>query len=154
MNFLHETGAIISATGVPSAYFDGTSGEVLFDQELIKKLHQANPGCIWKFAHTHPLRMNQASQEDHQFLRTWAPFFYPFPVRLSVITSLSREYPKFQEVTYMATLQSKKAWQESGEKFRKIDIIEEDSQPIFPGDLDTDPHGWQTRLTERSYDLI
>ncbi len=153
MDFKHETGAIISSSGLALAYFDGTPGHVDFDIELVAKIHKANPGIIWKFAHTHPLRMSEASSVDRLMLKTLAPMMYPFPVRLSVITSLSREYGDWQELTYMATLQSKEEWKASGNKFREITIIEEKVEKIYPYGNREDFSGWQKTLLERSYEL-
>jgi len=153
MNFIHETGAIISTNGMALAYFDGTPGNVDFDIDLITQLHKASPGCIWKFAHTHPLRMSSASEVDRMMMRTLAPVLYPFPVRLSVITSLSRDYEDWREITYLATLQSKTEWKKSGNKFRELSIIEEKSVRMTPYALGEDFSGWQQRLLERSYEL-
>ena len=153
MKFIQETGAIISTSGLSLAYFNGTTGHVDFDIELILKLHKKNPGCIWKFAHTHPLRMNVASETDRMMLRTLAPALHPFPVRLSVITSLSREYADWNELTYIATLESKEEWKKSGRKFREVTIIEEKSDRINPFSENEDFSGWRSLLLERSYKI-
>ena len=148
MNFLQETGAIITKENTSLAYFDGTTGHVDFDIELIIKLHKASSGCIYKFAHTHPLRMNAASGTDRMMLRTLVPALYPFPVRLSVITSLSVEYPDWREVTYMATMESKEEWKKSEREFREIKIIEESTKTLWESDFP-----WLDYLLDKSYEV-
>lgn len=145
MKFLQETGAIISQGGQALAYYDGNKGEVTFDFETIMALHKASPGCIWKFAHTHPMGMEELSETDKTFLKTLSPILYPFPVRLSTVTFVGPDHPV--ENHYVAIIESKESWKKSDNKFREIRIVKENREYFYKYDLQ-----WKDYLINRSYE--
>lgn len=147
MKFKRETGAIISSSNLPIAYFMGSAGHVDFDPEVVTKIHQLNPGLIWKFAHIHPDGMTNLSNTDKSFLRTWASAMYPFPVRLTIITAINLGVDvELEEHSYVAMMESKAEWKKSERPFRNIEIIKEEKRVL------DEREQWVDYLISQSYE--
>lgn len=144
MNYLRETGAIISDANKIISLIDGEVGSVEFPEELIWEIHKKSPGKIFELAHTHPTDMSQASGRDKQTLKTWAFALYPYPIRLSVVTYDSTK-GYFSKLRYLAVLEPKELWKNSGRE-RKFEIIIDDIKFFRETD------GWEKILIQKSYD--
>jgi len=131
MKFIKEKGIIIDNYKKVISSFLGTPGSVDFPADIIVELHKKAPGCIGRFVHTHPPGIVQLSDTDmNEFMKPWARALHPWPVRLSTVTvtgefdagawGLNRIHV-FSESIYVAILQPKSLWKESGEE-RELSI--------------------------------
>lgn len=109
MEFTKEAGAIISPTKQIIHWVEGSAGLVEFPQQLAWKLHKANPGIVWAFAHTHPPNMQELSHEDITTCKAWAIALHPWPFRFITITELPTG--RFVETVYLGQLESLEKWQ-------------------------------------------
>ena len=128
MKFIQETGAVVSTDGDVITIIDGTPGMVVFPAMLIQELHTLNPGSVKLLAHTHPPGMKELSSTDISTLKGQALGLYPYPIRMSTITSLPKRFsgdnPLFVECRYLAYWEDKESWKSHG-GVRKFTLIKE-----------------------------
>jgi hypothetical protein len=146
MEFKQETGAIISIHDDILGITDGNPGSVDFPSEQILAIHKANPGFIYKLTHVHPPGNTELSNLDKSLMRNLAYSFYPFPVRLGIVTEFIEEITEF---TYLGLLEPKEKWESRGKGERVFSIDLESS--LCLSDMPKSSMNWVKKLIERSY---
>ncbi len=162
MEFVNETGAIISPNKQILHLVDGTAGLTVFPQELLWNLHKSNPGIVYALSHVHPPGMTDLSHEDETTLLAQALSVYPFPSRMITIAEINQPSSGsyfFRETCYYLKLESKEEWIARGKGKRKWEIINEWDwghelysldQAVLYGDEKENP--WYGKvLLQRSY---
>lgn len=144
-----EAGVLLSENDKPLLYVTGDAGHVTFPSEAVWKIHKNRPGYVFKFVHTHPIGMNEASGLDKSMLTNWAKAFYPFPVRLSVMNVIN-DYNfmnGYKETIYYARWQDKEEWEVDKTKIREVELFIENELYLRHIDL----KAWQRWLIDFSY---
>lgn len=137
LTYNKEAGVIIDQGANALVFVEGETGHVTFPSEAILLLHKKAPGSILGFTHTHPIKMPNPSVLDMRLLENWAKVFYPFPIRLGVISVVddNENIPLFTEKIYYARWQDKEEWLQDKSKERRVDIrlekTEEFRNPAF-----------------------
>lgn len=153
MNYITETGAIISDTGKILSFIDGTPGSVEFPEEMIWKFHKDQPGKVFELAHTHPTGMTNMSSRDEKTLKTWAFALYPYPIRLSVITFLE-DKQVFIKKLFFAKLEPKENWVARGKGIRNYEYILESQEEIWVQHAhEIKDTYWEHLLIRKSFEL-
>ena len=126
--FKREVGALLSPQGHILSIVYGSGGHVDFPIELAWQLHKKQPGIVYAMVHSHPPGMTELSGEDKSTLKAWALTFYPFPMRMGVVTEINGrmgwDIPTRKVKMYYGDLEPKEVWI-PGTK-RKFRILEED----------------------------
>ena len=130
MQYKQESGAIISNSKFIIHLVDGSVGATVFPPEVIWELHKQSPSYIHSFAHIHPPGMFGMSSLDEQMLKGWAMAFYPFPIRLTVISQVEQGTSdieiSFKETCWLVNIEPRETWINRGkEGARKLEIIKE-----------------------------
>lgn len=134
MNYLQETGIIISATKDIIHITDGFPGHVIFPRDLLWALHLQSKGCIYAFAHTHPDGHTNLSLEDETTLRALSQAFSPFPVRLITVARIAsdgKDPDRFQTTTYLGMYQAKDDWIAKGKQGARDFYIIREKEKVY-----------------------
>ena len=154
MNFIRETGAILSPNRQILHLVDGSATEVVFPQKLTWDLHRASQGCVYAFTHIHPPGMTELSGEDKSTAHAWTVALHPFPFRMITITQInSPNGLVFAENCYLSLLEAKETWEKDKSAPRKFKIIHESEEKHFAY-IQDDSEGWYGHiLIQKSYEF-
>jgi hypothetical protein len=121
MKFLNEVGAIIDPNGHILHITEGEKYLVVFPQQLLHDIHKKSPGSVYLLAHTHPPYMTNLSHEDITTLKAQALAMYPFPARMSTITTVPSDAGfDVVESVYLGFWEDKDSWRE---RFTRSDVV-------------------------------
>lgn len=150
MQFIRETGAIISSNNGLVSLFHGDPGHVDFPDEMIIKLHKLSPGYIQRLTHVHPPNMVSFSEQDRRMMKNLARVLHPFPLRLGVISETSEvdNQPVFRENVYVCFWEPSEFYDKpSNRNF----IVGLDSSEVFLYYPELEPSGWREWIIAESY---
>lgn len=150
MNFVTETGAILSSEGDILQIIDGSPGHVDFPTEDLLQYHKDRKGSVLALAHTHPPGMYQLSSRDKKLLKAYSICYSPYPARVITIAQVADKL--FRVTTYFGHYESRESWiARNKESARNFEIIEESSYTVGLDEDQTVIPAWQWILINKSY---